>query len=839
MAHVASQDRKAQRRPRLSLPRRRWAGLLAAAIVVPAAGWLLADWWYGIPEGAQATYVGRRTCIECHREQWQKFEHSHHDLAMDRATPATVLGDFSGATLTHHGVTSRMYQRDGRFFIETEGPDGKMGEFEIKYVFGVEPLQQYMVEFDRPPDMPENEIARLQVLRVSWDTRKKQWFHLDPPDVKEKLDPSDDLHWTGIAQRWNSMCADCHSTNLQRNFDETTRTYHTTFSEIDVSCEACHGPGSLHVQLARQISPFWDRRRGYGLVRLKGQPSFAELQTCAPCHSRRSTIHGGFNATCNFHDYFAAELLGEGTYHADGQILDEVYEYGSFVQSKMYHKGVRCTDCHDPHSTRLKHSGNEVCTSCHAHPRAKYDAITHHNHMFNTEAARCVTCHMPEWTYMDVDPRRDHSFRAPRPDLSAELGTPNACTGCHISGSKLPPEQKPKSLIPGRPAEYADWLREARQGNVTIQRELAMIDRWAARRIREWFPLSERRPHFGTALHAARRQAPDAQQQLIALLEDLTQPDIARATAAAELGPYVHSAMTVEDPTIAALLGALRDRDPQVRAAAVGSLQDAADDVLTHALWQKPAPRGRQVVPVGMAALLQDPVRLVRNRAAWLFSGRSQELLRRQEPAWLKEAVDELLAGALVDNDRAGGRLLRGTVLENLGRTSEAQAEYELAAELEPLNVAPKTSLARLVGQLVARHEQQMQQAAVAGNRAAAEDYARQAAELASQFEQLKADEWSLLERDARLVPDNAALQLQLGLARHHQGWKRESVHALETAWRMSPRTPMLGYYLAVLYREEGRLEEARALARRLVELRPGHPQYEQLRRELEEDKPP
>ncbi|MEX2026611.1 MAG: multiheme c-type cytochrome, partial [Pirellulaceae bacterium] len=230
-----------------------------------SGSWLIADWWIGIPADAQATYVGRRTCIECHQQQGLLHAGSHHDLAMDLATPETVLGNFDDQTLEHHGVTSRMFRRGDKYFIETEGPDGNMAAFEIKYVFGVTPLQQFMVEFDRPADMPEHEIARLQVLRISWNTREKKWFHLDPPDVQEKLEPSDDLHWTGIAQRWNTMCADCHSTNLQKNFNHDTGTYHTTFSEIDVSCETCHGPGSLHVKLARQISPFWDRQQGYAL----------------------------------------------------------------------------------------------------------------------------------------------------------------------------------------------------------------------------------------------------------------------------------------------------------------------------------------------------------------------------------------------------------------------------------------------------------------------------------------------------------------------------------------------------------------------------------------------
>ena len=311
------------------------------------------------------------------------------------------------------------------------GPDGTLADFEVKYVFGVTPLQQYMVEFDRPADMPADEISRVQVLRETWDTKRKKWFYQNPPDVLEGLEPDDELHWTGVTQRWNTSCAECHSTNLQKNFDLASRTYHTTFSEIDVSCETCHGPGSLHVQLAKSPSLFWDRQRGYALPKLKGESNLAEIEACAPCHSFRSPIHGGYAAGARLHDFYATEVLRDQLYHPDGQILGEVYEYGSFTQSKMFHKNVRCSDCHDPHSLRLKHEGNQLCTSCHvAHPAGKYDSPAHHQHKVGSQGALCVECHMPATTYMDVDPRRDHSFRIPRPDLSIKVGTPNACVAC-------------------------------------------------------------------------------------------------------------------------------------------------------------------------------------------------------------------------------------------------------------------------------------------------------------------------------------------------------------------------------------------------------------------------
>ncbi len=395
---------------------------------------------------SKASYVGEAKCVECHREQADLMRGSHHQLAMQPATEQSVLGDFNNATLTHHDITSRMFREGDKYMIHTEGPDGLMTDFEVKYAFGVTPLQQYMVEFPSShAKLAQGELPRVQVLRISWDTEKKEWFYLAPPDVPEKIAPNDDLHWTGVAQRWNNMCAECHSTDYQKHFippapdsdpvpvpaSDIPGAYHSTFVEINVTCEACHGPGSIHVELAQKWFPGWNRQRGYGLANLKASAE-NQIQACAPCHSRRSVVHGGFRAGDNYYDYYSNQLLTENVYYPDGQVLDEDYEHGSFIQSKMYHKGIRCSDCHDPHSARLKRQGNEVCTSCHQHPVAKYDTVAHHRHQPDSVGAQCVNCHMPTTTYMAVDARRDHSLRIPRPDLSTTLATPNACTGCHL-----------------------------------------------------------------------------------------------------------------------------------------------------------------------------------------------------------------------------------------------------------------------------------------------------------------------------------------------------------------------------------------------------------------------
>lgn len=823
---------------RSPVSRRRWIAAGALALAAIAAATIGADWYYGIPEGAESQFVGRQSCITCHQDQHEQWQGSHHDLAMDRATEETVLGDFNDAELTHHGITSRMFRRDEKFFIATEGPSGEIAEFEVKYVLGVDPLQQYMVEFDRPADMPEHEVARLQVLRVSWDTHKNRWFHLDPPDVKTKLDPSDDLHWTGVAQRWNNMCADCHTTNLRKGYDVASGVYHTTFSEIDVSCETCHGPGSLHVELAQSKSLFWDRKRGYALAQLKGKESQGEIQACAQCHSRRRIVQAGFSGGCNYYDYFANELLSPGAYHADGQILDEVYEYGSFIQSKMYHKGVRCTDCHDPHTARLKLEGNKVCTDCHQHPAGKYDAFVHHRHPEDSKGAQCVECHMPQTTYMQVDPRRDHSLRIPRPDLSVKLGTANSCTGCHLRDERLPGEASSRvgqasKASAGPPdsdlhmllaredlKEYADWLRLAANGDEPVRQRLAQVDRWADETLTKWYGVDRKRePHFAEALHAAREMTPDAPKKLLDLLENRSMPAVARATAALELGSYVEP----EGPIERALEKALEDRDPQVRTAAVMSLQEASSDGIVGAL-----------IPL----LGADQPRLVRTETARVLARIQNAGLRGDERVAMKKALDECFAAAEVDSDRAAGHLMVGILYENLQELDKAAEAYRTAIRVEPTAAGPRTNLASLYDQMIGDAQAQINQLVQIGDQETAARQFESIGVMQAEAARLRDEELGLLERDAALVPENAGLQGRIGFARHLEGWRKEAETGLLNAHLLEPRNPEHAFRLAIYYRDTGRPEMALKLVALLRELRPNRALFAQFEQELRQAGP-
>lgn len=760
-----------------------------------------------------ARYVGEQTCVSCHADQAALMQGSHHQLAMLEATEETVLGDFNDATIVHHDIHSRMFRDGDKFMIHTEGPDGRMADFQIKYVFGVTPLQQYMVEFPSAlAQLAPREIPRVQVLRISWDTEHKRWFYLAPPDVPEKIEPTDDLHWTGIAQRWNTMCADCHSTDFQKNFQpppadsdpapaatgDIPGAYHSTFMEINVSCEACHGPGSVHVELAQQWFPGWNRQRGYGLANLKATAE-NQIQACAPCHSRRNVISPGFRAGHNYYDHYSNQLLTENVYYPDGQVLDEDYVHGSFIQSKMYHKGIRCTDCHDPHTARLKHQGNEVCTSCHQHPVAKYDTVAHHRHQPDTPGAQCVNCHMPSTTYMAVDARRDHSLRIPRPDLSTPLGTPNACTGCHLKLENVA-ESKRGSL-----QLYQDWMLAARQGNAEVQAELERANAWCDAACDQWYGANRRRDvHFGQALAAGQRGDSTAREQLEQLLarRGPEAPYIARATALQILAQIDPSAAGAE------AVKAMDDAHPLVRSTAAAALVGLASSTQSISLLEK---------------ALRDPIRSVRTEAARNLLEFPSHMWSSSAGADFRRALEELTAGIEFNNDRAGAHMMQGILAGLQGRRQQAIQHYETAIAVEPHATGPRSNLAEMLEQNLTPQ--------TPGATATAD----QASPVRQEIVRLRKAELPLLGRDVRLLPTSAPLQYRYGLALYLDGQRETALQHLQQAAELEPQEAGYAEAVAMLLEAMQRWPEAVHWATEAVKRSKGSPRSQQILERIEQ----
>ncbi|MEE2674529.1 MAG: HEAT repeat domain-containing protein [Myxococcota bacterium] len=708
------------------------------------------------------------SCAECHADAQARWRGSHHDAAMQVAGPGTVRGDFDDAEIVHRGVTTRFRRDGGRYWVDTEGPDGAPASFEVAYTFGVEPLQQYLLRFP---------AGRLQSLTLAWDTEREVWFSLYP---NEDIPAGDPLHWTGPLQRWNSMCAACHSTDFERGYDVTEDTYTTEHVSLDVSCQACHGPGQAHVDWARARVPgkpvpeAADR-----FLAIRFEDSVREVETCAPCHARRHRVSARPVIGERLLDHYVPELLRPGLYHPDGQIDGEVYVYGSFVQSKMYDRGVRCSDCHEPHGLGLRVEGNGLCTRCHATEpdprfptlaRRAYDTPEHHFHPEGSAAARCVACHMPERTYMQVDGRRDHSLRIPRPDLSVRLGTPNPCTGCHAD----------------QPARWAaDFLAE---------RGVASAG------------------HYGDVLAAARDGRPEAIPPLMSLATASGQPAIVRATAVGMLagGPTASTAVA------SAMLSAAEDPDPLVRTVAASALESISDE------------RGRAV----LSRLVSDPVRSVRVEAARVLSGFPTESIAPQDRDAFEEALDEFRDGQLALADTPEAHLNLGVLHARRGRHAASEEAFRVGLRLQPDFVPARVNLANLLNARGRNDE------AVAELRAAIASHERILAGLA-ESPALRAQRgevhYSLglvlaemgdlesAERElaiaAERIPERGRIRYNRALALQRLGRSGPALALLQELESQSPNDPEVQNALAVLHFQMGEFEAAAEHAERLVEL--------------------
>ena len=728
-----------------------------------------------------ATYVGRTVCAECHDEQTRLWQRSHHYLAMQEVSEDTVLGDFSNVTLTHFSVTSRFYKKGGGYYVETEGPDGDMTEHRIAYAFGFFPLQQYLIEFSN---------GRYQTLPLCWDSRSaeeggQRWFHVYPD---ERIAPHDELYWTGPMQNWNLQCAECHSTNLAKNYDVQTGTYDTTFDEINVSCEACHGPGSNHAAWARTEPNQKEHTADDDFrlaVRLKepqlaawindpetGQPkrttplqSQVQLDVCARCHSRRGALTADYTPGTSLLQTHQPALLEPPLYHADGQIEDEVYVWGSFLQSRMFANDVRCVDCHEPHSLELVKPLQQLCIGCHL--GEKYTVPDHHFHEMGTPGSACVDCHMPQRTYMEVDARRDHSFRVPRPDLSVALGIPNTCNGCHDDRSA----------------------------------------RWAADACVEWYgPPADDPPSAAPAIHAAAFNRAGADAMLIEVIQNEAQSAILRATALAMLRnqPSEGALETIRQQVLA--------HDPLLRLAAARALAPYPHDLR----WT-----------VG-AVLLDDDVRAVRIEAARVLAAGFGAYARGDRDLAFKRALKELWTSLAINADRPSTIVDQGNLHRELGNVEEAQLAYRTALNMQPNNVIASVNLADLYRDL-GREDQVLgvlREALRHSPNEAALYYSRGLAQARGGDIDNAVES---LVRAYEIAPTSAQYAYAYAIALNSTSRGDEAISVLKQASQENPGHRDVLYALATVARDRGRFNLAIAAAEQLIQLAPHDEQYRAL----------
>ncbi|HAK52597.1 MAG TPA: hypothetical protein DCM54_11955 [Gammaproteobacteria bacterium] len=580
-----------------------------------------------------ANYVGSESCNGCHQEIVVEWQQSDHFKSMQVADQSTVLGNFDNQTLIFHGITSRLFLEDDVYYINTLGKDGTHQNFEILNTFGFYPLQQYIVATEK---------GRLQMLNIAWDSRPyndggQRWFHLQPD---EDISPEHPFFWANHFANWNSRCASCHSTNLEKNYDGQSKSYQTTFSEVNVACESCHGPAGNHVALAfdgfpdadigfttSSVKPLsWVFDKTSPIAQPKGEVSNREIDMCGGCHSRRMAIDEVAPVT-DYFEHHMLETLGQGLYFPDGQIQDEVFVLGSFLQSKMHQAGVTCSNCHNPHTGKTKAEDNSLCAQC--HQLQTYGSPEHHHHESDSEGAQCVNCHMPARTYMQVDDRRDHSFVVPNPTVSGTTGSPDPCLGCHSDQS-------------------SDW-------SLSVQRE------WG----------NKQEEHWAISHDQARRMDITSVPALADYIQDSELSGLVRATLLEQLGTF--SSPEASDVVISTLT----DANHLVRRAAVSSLQSTEADLR----WRILAP------------MLRDQTRSVRLEVVRVLAPIVMDLTAKQRKT-MDGGIQEYREAISLRRDTPSGQLALASLEFNLGNRGAALNAYQQALEIEPNFVPALINLA-------------------------------------------------------------------------------------------------------------------------------------------------
>ena len=595
---------------------------------------------------ADVRYLGSSACQRCHQDQYASWQRALH-LKMTRgAAKAEVLGDFrTGTRFAKYGRSYQMFTRDGRYFMTVRRRDAGPETFEANYTLGARRFQGYLSSL---PD------GRIYVLPAFWHVETAQWV-----DFKEITPLPDDDH--DFRQIWNVNCFNCHATNLAQNFNRRTRTYATTWTEMGIGCEACHGPGGDHVSLMNRWEkepgsrPAYDTSRGnHGLGALLKvfSPRTAErrriFDACGYCHGNKTNYFPGFKPGDVYEDYALPFLISQpiprddpqGDFWPDGRPT-RFNRPQALTASGCFMKGQAvCTDCHLAHGARNDHAlklpferSNGLCTQCHAALAEPAALGEHTRHGPDSPGSRCVECHMSDVNWRLLNRRRDHTFAPPVPELTARYGTPNPCTTCHD----------------------------------------ARTPEWATRTMDAWFGEHDRARRRASiavadAMYRAGSGDRSAVEPLARILANRSLGSLVRASAAEFIGRLSAGARAPSLDALNALATATSDAEPVVRAFATRSLAQSGD---------------QRAVPI-LSVRLRDRARVVRVLAASGLLDLGMTALPAGAQAAFVAAQDEYAQSLLSFPDSAPNQMALGVLRARQGRYDAAIVEWEQGRRLDP-----------------------------------------------------------------------------------------------------------------------------------------------------------
>jgi len=546
--------------------------------------------------------VGAAACAKCHAVINHQWAGSLHGKMMRRATTESVEGDFSRGKVALHGSSYVVQHRDGKYYVTESELNNKATEHLIDYTLGSKRIQHYLTTL---PD------GRVLILPTTWDNIAKKWVH-----VGDVQNPEEDA--SGPIQVWNKSCYSCHVSQADKNFDAQQLRYQTTWQDLGINCESCHGPGREHVAAESGKNSSKGQSSGdanHAIINPAHLDAARSTMICAQCHSFRDVYVDGFKAGANFYDFFLPVMeyrlpaSENPAYWADGRPRWLSNEAIALWQSQCFLKGgATCTSCHtNPHQVDVDrnaalHTGsNALCTSCHKAIAANVSAHTHHQR--NTSGSSCVECHMPP-TVVGIDGQfRDHSMSVPVPENTIGHDIPNACNLCHKD----------------KDAEWALQQVKAWYGDGSRQKLVARAD----------------------AFSKGRAGDPQAVQGLLNIVSDTSAAAFIRANAAGYLASFPNDPAAYD-----AVFHALTDSEPLVR-------ETAAFEI-------RPRAAQRETVAPQLAALLHDPITTVRVSAAIALVAMGVHELPAADEVWFTRAKELYGARADLNSDDANQQFAAG-----------------------------------------------------------------------------------------------------------------------------------------------------------------------------------
>ncbi len=700
---------------------------------------------------AEESYAGSASCRECHEAFYELWAPSHHGLAMQPYTD-----EFAGQNLQPQ--TEDLVLGDRRYRAEIASGQGWVLEIgkagskrlPIEYVLGGKNVYYFLTPMEK---------GRLQTLPVAYDVHGSKWFDTAGSGVRhfpgEEAHEDAPVQWTDWQYTFNTACHSCHVSQLDTNYDAAANLYRTTWREPGIACETCHGPAREHVRVARE-TPAGQALSALHVIRVKTMSPARRSDLCATCHAKMTPLTSSFTPGDRFFDHFDLTTFEDPDFYPDGRDLGENYTYTSWLMSPCAQSGeLDCIHCHTSSGRYRFATGdyNDACMPCHANQVR--DVVAHSHHAADSEASRCISCHMPMTKFARMN-RSDHSMRPPAPAATNAFQSPNACNGCHA-------DQSPS---------------------------------WADRYVRQWHSKDYEKPvlRVGRMIAAARKQDWSA---LPAILEYIASPGRQEVFATSLIRLV---APCPDRRVLPALIQAIEDTSPLVRSAAVGALSLHPSS------------------PEAVSALVKaagDDYRLVRIRAAAGLLEYPRDRLEGNNAARVASATEEYLHFITARPDQWASHYNVGNYYLARGDLRQAAEAFDKAIEKEPRAILPlvNASITRARMGEMDQAEQLLRQAlqvspdnaeanfnlglleAEQGNRTDAERHLRAA-----------------LRADPQMA--QAAYNLGLLVAGDRPG---DGVRLCARAFELSP-SPRYGYSLAYLFRQKGDVEPAVRTLRDLIE---------------------